>query len=57
MYLKKAISRKNFFKSYFFVGILKANDENSRIWILNPDPDPLVGGMDSLIRIHTKCHG
>ncbi len=27
-------------KNYFFVGLLKVNDENSRIWIQAPDPDP-----------------
>jgi hypothetical protein len=26
--------------------ILKVNDEYSRIWIKDPDPDPLVRGMD-----------
>jgi hypothetical protein len=37
---------------------MKVNDENSRIRIqdpdVNPDPDPLVRGMDPLIRIHPK---
>ncbi len=45
-------------KNYFFAGILKVNDENSRIRIQdpdpNPDPDPLVRGMDPRIRIHPK---
>jgi hypothetical protein len=36
----------------FFVGILKVNDEKSRIRI--QDPDPLVRGMDPRIRIHSK---
>jgi len=36
-------------KNYFFVGILKINDENRKILI--PDPDPLVRSMDPLIRI------
>jgi hypothetical protein len=36
----------------FFAGILKVNDENSRIRI--QDPEPLVSGMDPRIRIHTK---
>jgi hypothetical protein len=55
MYLQKVISRKIFFL-IFFVGILKVNDENSRIRIQDPDPDPdpLVRGMDPRIRIHTK---
>ncbi len=37
----------------FFAGILKVNDENSRIRIQDPDPnpDPLVRGMDPRIRI------
>ncbi len=42
----------------FFVGILKVYEENSRnrIQDLDPDPnpDPLVRGMDPGIRIHTK---
>jgi hypothetical protein len=35
MYPQKAISRKTFLKklSLSFVGVLKVNDENSRIWI------------------------
>ncbi len=36
-------------KNLFFAGILKVNDENSRIGI--QDPDPLVRGMDPRIRI------
>ncbi len=41
-------------ENLFFAGILKVNDENSRIRI--QDPDPLVRGMDPRmrIRIHTK---
>jgi hypothetical protein len=38
----------------FFVGILKVNDEKSRIRIQDPDPDPVVRGMDLRIRIHSK---
>ncbi len=40
-------------KNKFFAGILKVNDENSRIRIQDPDPnpDPLVRGMDPRIRI------
>jgi hypothetical protein len=41
-------------KNYFFAGILKVNDENSRIRIQDPNPDPLVRGMDPRIRIHPK---
>jgi hypothetical protein len=59
MYLQKVLSRKNCVKNLFFAGILKVNDENSRIWIQDPDPDPLVRGMDPRIRIRItpKCHG
>jgi hypothetical protein len=50
MYLQKVISRK----TYFFVGVLKVNDEKEQ----DPDPnlntDPLVRGRDPRIRIHTK---
>jgi hypothetical protein len=53
MYLQKVISRKNCVKkNWFFVGILKVSDENSRIRI--QDLDPLVRGMDPRIRIHLK---
>ncbi len=31
-------------KNLYFAGILKVNDENSKIQ--DPDPDPLVRGMD-----------
>jgi hypothetical protein len=41
-----------FKQKLFFVGILKVNDEKSRIRI--QDPDQLVRGMDSRIRIHSK---
>jgi hypothetical protein len=53
MYLQKVTSRI-VLKNYFFAGILKVSDENSRIRI--QDPDPLVKGMDPRIRIriHTK---
>ena len=42
-----------FKQKLFFAGIFKVNDENSGIRIQDPDPnsDPLVGGMDPLIRI------
>jgi hypothetical protein len=47
MYLQKVISRKNCVKNYFFAGILKVNDENSRIRIQDPDPNP-----DPLVKRH-----
>jgi hypothetical protein len=53
MYLQKVISRKNC-KFFFLLGILKVNDENSRIQIQDPDPEPLDRGMDLRIRIQTK---
>jgi hypothetical protein len=40
MYLQNVISRKNCVKNSFFAGILKVNDENSRIRIQDPDPNP-----------------
>ncbi len=46
IYLQKVISRKNFAKFFFLAGILKFNDENSRIWIQDPDPDPSQNVMD-----------
>jgi hypothetical protein len=42
-------SKSNKQKKCVFAGILKVNDENSRIRI--QDPDPLVRGMDPRIRI------
>jgi hypothetical protein len=33
MYLQKVIGRKNYVKKLVFAGILKVNDENSRIRI------------------------
>ncbi len=56
MYLLKVTSRKIGLKNLFFAGILKINDENTRIRIqdLDPDPGPLVKGMDPRIRIHAK---
>jgi hypothetical protein len=44
MYLQKVIYNKN------FVDVLKVTDENMR----DPDPDPLVRGMDPRIRIRIK---
>jgi hypothetical protein len=54
MYLQKVISRKTFYEKYFFVGLLKVNDENRRIriwiWIhlseADLDPDPHQNAMD-----------
>jgi hypothetical protein len=49
-----------FKQKFFFVGILKVNDEKSRIRSQDPDPDPnpdpFVRGMDPRIRIriHSK---
>jgi hypothetical protein len=56
MYLQKVIREKIVLKNLFFAGILKFNDENSRIRIQDLDPDPLVRGMDprNRIRIHPK---
>jgi hypothetical protein len=55
-YLQKVTSRKNCVKKLVFAGILKVNDEKSRIRIQDPnlDPDTLVRGIDPRIRIHTK---
>jgi hypothetical protein len=53
MYIQKVISR-NFFFILVFVGILKVNDENSRMRI--QDPDPLVRGMDPRIQIRIRIH-
>ena len=46
--LSKSNKQKNLFHkiSVNNVGILKVNDENSRIRIQDPDPDPLVRSMD-----------
>jgi hypothetical protein len=46
MYLQKVTSRKNCVKKLVFAGILKVNDENSRIRIQDPDPDPHQNVMD-----------
>ena len=56
MWLQKVISRKNCVQKLVFCWHLEGNDENSRIRIQDPDPDPLVRGMDPRvrIRIHTK---
>jgi hypothetical protein len=57
MYLPKVTSKKIKIKNYFFVGIFKVNDENSRIQIYpNPDPDPSVTGMDPRIQIRIRIH-
>ena len=46
--LQQEISRKHRTKNSFVI------DENSRIRIQDPDPDPLDRGMDPRIRIHNK---
>jgi hypothetical protein len=48
MCLQKVVSGNFFGQKLIFVGIMKINDENSRIRIQDPDPnpDPLVRGMD-----------
>jgi hypothetical protein len=54
----KSNKQKKKCKKLVFAGILKVNDENIRIRIQDPDPnldpDPLVRGMDPLIRIRPK---
>jgi hypothetical protein len=40
MYIQKVMNRKNLEKTFFFVGILKATDEKSRIRIRIRKPDP-----------------
>jgi hypothetical protein len=45
----KSNNQKNCVKNYFFAGILKVNDENSRIRIrihFSEDPDPPQNFMD-----------
>ncbi len=54
-YLWKVPSKSNKQKKIVFVGILKVTDENSRIRIQDPDPDPLVRGMDPRIRIRINA--
>ncbi len=44
----KSIKQENFFLNLLFVGVLKVNDENSRIYLVRGI------GMDPRIRIHTK---
>ena len=51
MYLQKVISRKNCVKNKFFAGILKVNDENSRIRIQVPDPGS-GSGSESISQKH-----
>jgi hypothetical protein len=51
MYLQKVISKKTLEqKTYFFVGILSATDENTGN---KSGADPLVSGTDPRIRIRT----
>jgi hypothetical protein len=45
MYLQKVTSRKNCVNNFFVVGILKVNDENSRIWIQDLDPGSGSGSI------------
>jgi hypothetical protein len=45
MYLQKITSRKNCVKKLVFAGILKVNDENSRIRIQDPDPGSGSGSI------------
>jgi hypothetical protein len=58
MFLQKVIIRKNNFLNYFFVGVLKVNDENSRIriqiWIHigSADPDSHQNVMDPKHCLH-----
>ncbi len=47
MYLKKVISKKTFKKDISFLLASWRKQED-------PNPDPLVRGMDPRIRIHTK---
>jgi hypothetical protein len=54
MYLQKKRRPKQFF-NLFFNGLLKVNDENNRIRIQAPNPDPLVSSMDQRIRIRQKA--
>jgi hypothetical protein len=52
MYLQKVISKKLNKKLVFCWHLGKVNDENSRIRIrIDPNPDPLVRGMDPRIQI------
>ncbi len=46
MYLQKVTSRKNCVEKLVFAGILNVSDENSRIRIQVPDPDPHQNVMD-----------
>jgi hypothetical protein len=58
MYLQKVTTRKSCVKKLrsFFAVILKVNDENIQDPDHDPNPDPLIRGMDPRfrIRIHTK---
>jgi hypothetical protein len=50
----KRNKQENLENKFVFVVILKVSDENSWIRIQDPDPDPLVRGIDPQIRIRTK---
>jgi hypothetical protein len=53
MYLQKEMGRKNCVQ-LVFSWHLEGIDENGRIRIQDPDPDPLTRGMDPRIRIHPQ---
>ncbi len=53
MYLQKVLSRKNCVKKIVFAGILKVNDENSRIRIHSSEAWICGSGSGST----PKCHG
>jgi hypothetical protein len=62
MYLQKVISRKNCVKNWFFAGILKVNEENSRIriqgskrhWIPNPQHWSYLKMVNILLIAHMQ---
>ncbi len=54
MYRQKVTSKKNCVKKLVFCWHLEGQWQNSRMRIQDPDPDPLVRGIDPRIRIHTK---
>ncbi len=55
MYLLKSNKQKNCIKNYFFVGVLKVNDENSRIRIHLSET--WIHGSGSGSGSIPKCHG
>ncbi len=52
MYLQKVISRKTIFLNKFFVGVLKVNDENSRIRIRIPQLETWIPESGSTPKYH-----